>query len=150
MKTIKIRQLKYKETYWAAYAGEYRNHSGKTFYLSNPQADTIHALKDLSPADQVEMLYFALIKANWGFISFKKLQQLRKEFSRLRNKFGFVWNGNARHTLPVLDELPWTSCIKEEHLDRDFAKSLFEVMLKYEFVLYNPLHASCENCREPQ
>lgn len=149
-KKLNIRHLDCGERYWAAYAGELRNVlSGKVSLLKRAQVDVFYALKELGPDKQVEMLYFALVKAAQDFARRKGHRALDKKFLALQKKFGRVWHPNAKHVLPVLKELPWTSMLRKEHINRENAEMLFKALLNYEIVLYAPFHISCEQCRTP-
>lgn len=145
MRTIKrVRTLKIGEEYWPAYAGEYTISDGKTYFLSNPEAETIASLYNLKTAElQFEFFCFAYLWKYRGMLFYDRNSEYGLAFDRymkLRDKFKAPWYQQAKYVLPIESQQtnPFTN---QGDLDLSEIEKAFDEYSDCDFIIYSiPLH----------
>lgn len=145
MRVIKrVRQLKTGEEYWPAYAGECIPANGKSYFLSNPEAETIASLYNLKTAElQFEFFCFAYLWKHRDILFYDRNNELKLAFNRymkLQGKFKIPWYQQAKHVLPIESSRmhPFTD---RGDLDLDEVRKVFGKYADCDFIIYRvPLY----------
>lgn len=136
MKKLNIGNLKEGELWNPSYGGKYIDKRGDTYLLSNPQADTLRVMQNLSTAEeQFEFYCYAYIRER--YFRTRRIVAVEKRQIELGKKFGYIWNGNARIVLPP-SEFTFFSGegLTEKGLDVEHIKKGFDGCSEYTFILY--------------
>lgn len=115
--------------------GRYINPGSKeVFCLSGPQADTFYALYALeSPEEQFELFCYAYLRS---LIPEKRITgKTLEELTGLSKKFGYIWNGNAHHTLPAIDLGITETDVSSDGLNFELLRDAFKKLAQHHFIL---------------
>lgn len=145
MRSVKnVRALKVGEKYWPAYAGEYTRGDGKTYFLDNPEAETVASLYNLKKVKlQFEFFCFAYLWKYRDVLFYDRNKEYALAFKRymeLRNKFEAPWYQQAKHVLPI--ESPSMHPFTDHgDLDLEVIRKAFDEYADCNFIIYRvPLY----------
>lgn len=98
----------------------------------------MHAMQCLETGEeQFELFCYAALWSAQHDHEGRVREKSFEEFLRLNKKFGLIWNGNAHHTLPIIDLGISDSCLSKDGIDFEALLNGFKKLAdRYEFILW--------------